>query len=190
MQEGAAGLLGSFCSRARTAATPIPAGRVPFSKAAWSGDRGGSLPGRGRTSWQAGERPGLGAARLCVIPKLPGPALPLLILLRYCRRRRASPRAALRPSTTPGVPGRPPAARLVRQGQVRHLYPLGRVLRAQRSGANGSGERLPQSPLILLCDPTGLQPGPRPPAFAGLFSLVSFTFCSLSRALHFRVLRL
>lgn len=96
---------------------------------------------------------------------------------------------ALRPHL--GVPGRPPAARLVRQGQVRHLYPLGRVLRAQfreRMVLVSAPPSVSSNPAL---HPTGLQPGPRPPAFAGLFSLlVSFTFCSLSRALHFRVLRL
>lgn len=45
------------------------------------------------------------------------------------RARRRPPRAALRPHL--GVPGRPPAAGLVRPGQVRHLHPLGGVLRAQ-----------------------------------------------------------
>lgn len=86
---------------------------------------------RGRT--RAGRPPaGPRAARGHAAPGAPGAragapaAAPAAAAARTQHR---APRAALRRHL--GVPGRPPAAGLVRPGQVRHLHPLGGVLRAQ-----------------------------------------------------------
>lgn len=123
-----------------------------------SGDRYDSQSARdaeGRPLAGPGERTGLQARGHEVPGATPAPAAAASAAAAGPRWRRS----AIRPHL--GVPGRSPVARLVRPGEVRHLRPLGRVLRAQfweRMVLVSAPPSVSSDPALVPSSPTQIPP--------------------------------